>query len=121
MRLLPIAAVALACALGGCSTMQGAVQWMTQTTTTPAEAHSVAAAADLYTAAATTADGVVRSGACDAACRATIGHVSAALRHDLDDALDAEAMGDSARVRLALDAFNQLYPEFAAALAAAQH
>ncbi len=119
MRLLPIAAVALACALGGCTTVDGAIQWMTQTKTTPAEANSVAAAAALYAAGAAAADALVKGGACDAACRANLAGVSAALRKDLDDALDAEAAGDSAKTALALDGFNQLYPGLASALAAA--
>ena len=111
MKLLHIAAALSLVALGGCAGLQSALS------PSAAEADSVAAAANLYTAAAKAADAVVKSPSCDKTCRDKIASFSHGARGDLDDALTAEENGDSAALALALDAFNQAYPQFAAYLA----
>lgn len=96
--------------LAGCTTVENAAEWLTQKQTTPQEANSVAAAASLYTGIMPAATAYVKSASCNAQCKTQVATVSASLRKDLDDALSAEAVGDSAKVSVAIDAFNQLYP-----------
>jgi len=119
MRKALLALATAAPLLGGCSTVQSAFNWATQTTTTPAEANSVAAAANLYAAAQPVALAAIKAPECNTVCRNRIASTSHALRLDLDDALDAEAAGNSAKVKLAIDAFNQMYPLLTNAIAAA--
>ena len=106
----PVIALLLLFPLGGCQTLENAVSWFTTTNTTPAEANSVAAAANLYLAAAKAADAYIKSGAASPDVAAKIASLSSAARKDLDDALAAEQAGDSAKVTIAIDAFNQAYP-----------
>ena len=109
-------ALVMALPLGGCTTVENAISWLTQSQTTPAEASSVAAAANLYMAAAKAADAYIKSGAASQSVALKIASLSAAARKDLDDALTAEQSGESAKVTIAIDAFNQAYPVFLAYL-----
>lgn len=112
MRKTLICALAALALLGGCAQFQSAVNWVTSTSTTPQEVNTVAAASNLYVAAARAADAFVKTDKCTPALCARIASVSHLVRLDLDDALSAEQAGDSAKVKLALDAFNQAYPDF---------
>lgn len=113
MKKLAIAAIGLfALGLAGCASVESAITAVTSTSTTPAEVNTVAAAANLFTAADTAADAFVKTSKCSKACRDEIAKLSADVRADLDDALAAEQAGDSAKVKIALDAFNQAFPTF---------
>ncbi|MBI3677912.1 MAG: hypothetical protein HY243_14990 [Proteobacteria bacterium] len=111
---LKFLALAAACAisLGGCQTVQDTAAWLTQTQTTPTEAKTVDAAGHLFVAADTAADAFVKTDRCNKACADEVAKLSHDLRIDLDDALTANAAGDSAKLKVAMDAFNQAYPAF---------
>lgn len=111
-----IFAAAAVLLLAGCAQFESALNWATTTTTTPQEANSAKAAGDLYVAAAKAADAFVQTARCTPAMRQQIAAYSHAARLDLDDWLSAEQAGDSAKVKLATDAFNQAYPALLAYL-----
>lgn len=96
--------------LASCTTLESALNWATTTTTTPQEANTAKAAGDLFVAAAKAADAFEHTSRCTPAMKQQIAAYSHVVRLDLDDWLTAEQAGDSAKVKLATDAFNQAYP-----------
>jgi hypothetical protein len=112
MKFAKVAVLAAMFALCGCQSLESALTWATSAPATSTEVNTVAAAANLYTAAVKAADAFVKTPACPQAARDKIAALSHAVRLDLDDALAAEQAGDSAKMTVALDAFNQAYPAF---------
>lgn len=106
----------IALSFAGCTSIERTYEWATTSKTTAAEANTVAAASNLYLAAARAADAYVKNVKPSQAIRDEIAQLSSSTRADLDDALDQQQAGNSAKVTLALDAFNQAYPAFVAYL-----
>jgi PBP1b-binding outer membrane lipoprotein LpoB len=109
--------LAAALLLAGCSTFEGVITAVTSSKTTPVEVNTVAAATSLAIAADKVALPFMRTAACDKTCRHIVGDDSAAVRHALDNAIDAETAGDSAKEKLAFAAFNAAYPALVSYLA----
>lgn len=98
--------------LGGCAaTVEKIVGSVVTQPATAVEVHTTSAAGHIYNAVSPLADGLVKSAACSKECRHTVGTLSHDVRVALDDALTAEAKGDSAATQLALDAFNLAFPK----------
>jgi hypothetical protein len=105
---LAILALCATVALSGCETLGG---WLTGATgpATPPVANSVDAAGHIGQALITLGDGYVKTAACNRACRDDVAAKSHELRTYLDNAIDAQAAGNSALVATALKAFNDHY------------